>query len=334
MKYNRRIDSLKRVSNLQKVRDSKIRMHAGERVYSFSDCFLDEFKQTISSESFTEYPNLFALKEKLAIKHGVSIDNIFISAGSDYSLAALFYTFVEEGTHVLMPEARFPMYDVYLSQVGGGLLEIPYKKERETLKLDVFSVQAACSEVRLVVVGNPNSPVGDVLSIEDFEHLEKYGCPIVIDQAYAEYGCTNLPISCIDKNYVFVNTFSKAFGAAGIRVGYTIASKEIISKLDSFRMMFEVSTISAKFAEYLLDNELVMKEYVESINAEKHLLENFGVSVLGGNWVHLPERYAETLKDYTFKAGCKLPHTLGNFIKIGIFPGLHQILEKSSVHTP
>lgn len=334
MKYNKRLANVKRVSNIQQTVDSKIRMHAGERVTRFSKDFLDDFKKSLTSESFSEYPNLYNLKKKLAKKHGVDIDNIFISAGSDYSLAALFYTFVEEDTEVIMPEARFPMYDVYLSQVGGRLLEIPYTKHNDSLKLDIERTQAARNEVRLIVVGNPNSPVGDSIELRDFEKLEKYGCPIVVDQAYAEYGATELPISLIEKNYVFVNTFSKAFGAAGIRVGYTIASKEIIERLNSYRMMFEVSTISCKFAEYLLDHEQTMVEYVKSINAEKDLLRDYGISLRGGNWIHLDEKYSEALSEYSYKSGCKLPLSDVSLIKIGIFPGLHQILEKSSVQTP
>lgn len=326
MKYNKHLDTITRVSNIASD-TTKVRTHVGERTQLFPDVFFQEFVSSISQTDIIQYPDVSTLKQKLADQHGVGIDNVFITPGSEYSLAALFYAFVEEGTTVLMPEARFPMYDVYLQQSKGKADYFKYDQDlngRLHLNLKTNS-----DDVRMIVVGNPNSPVGDCLTVTEFQTLEAYDCPIIIDQAYGEFGKTHLPINLIENNYVFVNTYSKAYGAAGIRVGYVIANKQIIELIAKYRLMYEVSGLSIKFAEYLIDNENVMQDYVSAINDERTKLQNIGVHVYSGNWIHLPAHYAEKLTAYTYKTGVTLPHYQGPLIRINIFVGLYAILTGS-----
>jgi histidinol-phosphate aminotransferase len=328
MKYNKHLDALKRVVNTTPPDRSLVRMHAGERTESFHDSFFETFLSTLTQRDFIEYPDVTELRNKLAAKHNVKPSNIFISPGSDYALAALFYAFVEPGTSVLMPEARFPMYDVYLAQCQGTAIEMKYTMVDGKHKLNVGYVPGAAQGVRMVVVGNPNSPVGDVLTIDEFSMLERFECPIVVDQAYGEFGKTDLSIELIEKNYVFVNTFSKGFGAAGIRVGYAVANEKIIELMGKYRLMFEVTGVSAKFAEYLLDHQSVLDEYIVKINAEREKLKSIGVHVNGGNWVHLHQAYANRIHKYTFKHGVRLPHVEEPLIRINIFEGISDILKE------
>jgi histidinol-phosphate aminotransferase len=327
MKYNKHLDSLQRVGNYPLADTSKIRMHAGERVKPFHSSFFERFLSTLEQKDFIEYPDLSSLRTKLASKHNVKPSNIFISPGSDYSLAALFYAFVEQGTSVVMPEARFPMYDVYLAQSQGTAQDLSYTMDDGILRLQLDPLPGVGQDVRMVVVGNPNSPVGDCLSLEDFVKLESYDCPIIIDQAYGEFGKTEVPIELIEKNYVFVNTFSKAFGAAGIRVGYVVANEKIIELISKFRLMFEVTGVSAKFAEYLLDNQDIVDEYCDEIIAERDKLKDIGVQVNYGGWVHIDEKFKDTLDKYTFKQSVRLPLHQTPLLRINVFEGLHEILK-------
>jgi histidinol-phosphate/aromatic aminotransferase/cobyric acid decarboxylase-like protein len=321
---HRKLDIL-RVPNTP--RPNKHLADAGERS-GFPDGFIDGFTGTLVTDDFTRYPNIDALKQRLAAKHNVSSKNIFIGAGSDICLQILFQVFVEKDNVVLMPEAHFPMYDVYIQQQMGRSKLMRYRPD---LSLDVDT--DVDGDLRLVIVGNPNSPVGDVLSTQDFARLLQYTVPVVVDEAYAEFGATPLPVSLINQNVIFTRTFSKAWGAAGARIGYVIANEYIIDLMGKFRQMFEITGVSSKFAHYLLDHEEVMKAYVAEIVAERERFKDTGIAVKYGNWIHLPqERYLNLTNVFHVKQNVTLPQVNPFLLRITLFKGLYEATQELHLH--
>ena len=324
MKYREHIKTIVRKA-VPFFDPSKRRLHMCERTRPFSSKMFDEFVRSIRQEDFINYGDSIELKERLAKKHGVSTENIYIGAGSSYILDSIFRVFVEKDSCVVMPEAHFPLYDVFVEQNQATTELLPYFNKDGKLTM---SVNVRSQDPRLIIIGNPNSPVGDVLSLERIEHLTSFGAPLVIDQAYGEFGKTEVPIEMIDKNVIFVNTFSKGLGAAGIRVGYSVASKEITNLLGKFRQMFEVTNISSKFALFLLDHEKETREYAESIACERAKLRSKLDHVYFGNWVHIPfDKYQQlNLPDWEVKTGTRIPLQSGEFVRVSIFEGLHDYL--------
>ena len=324
MKYKTFLDDIKRTRPAL-VDPHKRRLHMSERNQPFSDYVFQEFLSTISQSDFLYYNDTRELRDKLAKLHDVSPENIFIGQGSVYVLNCLFNAFIERGTEVVMPEARFPMYDVFLAQNEGVAKNLKYELINNQLKLNTsFEMN---ENTRMIVIGNPNSPVGDVLSLSQIEELSSHGIPLVVDQAYGEFGKTFIPIEMIEKNVVIVNTFSKGWGAAGARVGYCVANEKIVSLLEKYRQICETPAISQKFAMFLLDNPFIKDEYVSAIMKERNKLAKRFEHVYYGNWVHLPmDKYSQLPEDWEVKANTKLPLVDGEFIRMSIFEGLNDLI--------
>ena len=322
MRYRKHLDGIIRKS-VPKFDPTKVRLHMCERTKPFSEEMFGRFLSSLSQEDFITYGDCIDLKDRLAKKHGVKPSNIYIGAGSSYVLDSIFRVFVEKGSWVVMPEAHFPLYDVFVEQNQANVELLPYFNVNGKLTMGTSVKQ---DYPRLIIIGNPNSPVGDVVGLDRIKQLAALGAPLVIDQAYGEFGKTEVPISMIEKDVIFVNTLSKGFGAAGIRVGYAVANEKIITLLDKFRQMFEVTNVSQKFALFLLDNEKEMLDYCESIVLERSKLRDKLEHVYFGNWVHIPhDKYCKLGNlSWEVKTGTKLPLLDGEFVRISIFEGLNE----------
>ena len=303
---------------------TKRRLHMCERTLPFGENLFDSFKESISPDDLMFYSSGIDLREKLANYHGVSSDNIFVGAGSDSVLNTIFDVFVSPCSNVWMPEAHFPMYDVYLGQNQGNKKTFKYELTNNRLKLNT---SIDFDNANLIILGNPNSPVGDIVSLDDIERLSSEGIPLVLDQAYGEFGKTEVPISWISRNIILVNSFSKSWGAAGCRVGYCVANKQIVSLLNKRKRMFEISTISKKFAMFLMDNKSAVDDYIEQIVHEREFLKTKFNFIQYGNWIHLPQhKYSHITKSWEVKQNATLPKIFGEFMRVTIFPGINEYL--------
>lgn len=333
MKYKKFVDGIVRKSMVPPD-PSKRRLHMCERNVPFSDDLFNEFLGTLKQEDFVNYPtSTDDLKDRISRFHfKVGTDRIFIGHGSDSVLSTVFNLFVTPGSKVLMPEAHFPMYDVYLQQNQGVKETLKYRlDENGLLCLDTNFDESMLSEISLIVVGNPNSPVGDCLSYKELEKLTSYGIPLVIDQAYGEFGKTEFGFENIDKGVIFVNTFSKAWGAAGCRVGYAIASAPIVDKLNRLKPMFELSEVSKKFALFLMNNNLEVAKYIDEIIIEREFLGKVFPHVRFGNWIHVPSDFPLVDPLWEIKSGVSLPRVDEKFSRISIFSGMYSYLYEQAL---
>ena len=322
MKMNTHLLSVER-KEMGTFDPSKRRLHMCERTLPFGESLFNSFRDSITPEDLMYYSGDLDLRQKLAEHHGVEVENIFVGAGSDSVLNTIFDVFVSPGSNVYMPEAHFPMYDVYLGQNQGIKKTFKYELYNQKLKLNT-SIEY--NNINLIILGNPNSPVGDLVSLSNIERLARVA-PLVLDQAYGAFGKTEVPIEWIDRGIMFVNTFSKSWGAAGCRVGYCIASKEIVSLLNKRKRMFELSTVSKKFAMFLLDNKEVVDDYVQQIVNEREFLKTKLNLVQYGNWIHLPQhKYSHITKSWEVKQNATLPKLFGEFLRVTIFPDINEYL--------
>lgn len=304
MKYNPLLDWVYRSASVpQENKTIGQRLHGGEWTSPLPEEYWNGFLSSLTQTDILFYPDDSPAKELLASKHGVSSKNILMFAGSDMALRCIFEAFLTSSANVLMPEYHFPMYDVYASIMGAGTHFMRYSNL-------TMLPPVACPDINLIVVGNPNSPVGDSVSLEFYETvLEPYNVPIVVDSAYADFGCTDIPIDKINSKYIFVHSLSKSAAAAGLRCGYAIACDEIIGLLNKVRPMMSVTGITIKYVEWALDHHDILDEYVKNvIDSREKVCERFYYNI-GGNWVHLPMHYADefTKAGFTFKSDVYLP---------------------------
>tara|TARA_R100001591_G_scaffold85377_1_gene91767 strand:+ start:383 stop:1402 length:1020 start_codon:yes stop_codon:yes gene_type:complete len=232
-----------------------------ERNFSLPTSLFDKFKESIDEKDLFFYPNTKKLKEKIADYNRVSAENILLTPGSDIGIKTIFETFDVKDKNVITTNFHFSMYDVY-----SNLYQTELKKAR--YNNTTFNVRNLLDKInkdtQFIIIANPNSPVGDYYNFNKIEKLLETGVYVVIDEAYQEF-IPQESFSCKVnkyKNLIVLKTFSKAFGAAGCRVGYTVSHPDNIELLSKFRFMYEVSSIGMKYAEFILDNIEYYERYI------------------------------------------------------------------------
>jgi len=195
------------------------------------------------------YPdaNAVGIRQALADRYGLKIENILMGIGSDELLSALVRTYAGAGDEVLYPTATFPMYRIYALSTGADIVQAPDAGYRA----DVDALLAAVTErTKVVIVANPNNPTGTYLSSDEMERLRvglRDDILLIIDAAYAEYVSKpdyDAGIALVDAtdNTVMTRTFSKVHGMASLRIGWCYAHADIVSLVGRIRSPFNVSS--------------------------------------------------------------------------------------------
>ena len=234
-----------------------------------------------SSEATYAYPDLDTLYSKIAKFSKVSPENILITAGSDGAIRACFETCIAPGDKIVLTRPTFAMYSVYSKIYGAKVTWLDYSATDNgpDLGVDAFIRAIKKNTPKMVCLANPDSPTGTIFIPSDLEKIviaaAKVGAIMLIDEAYHPlYQWTAAPWIYQYKHLVVVRSFSKAWGAAGLRVGYAIADSELITYLHKQKPMYEIGAVSAKAIENLLDYEKEMYLSVGRINAGKRYFQD------------------------------------------------------------
>ena len=263
----------------------------------------------IPAEAVFSYPELDVLYSKVASFSNVLPENVLLTAGSDGAIRACFESCIQPGDNIVLSRPTFAMYEVYSKVYGAHVTWLDYEKSSKGPILDVDKVVSVIKKTKpkMVCLPNPDSPTGTVFSLIDLRKIvdvaEAVGALMLIDEAYHPlYQETAVPWIYECRHLVVVRSFSKAWGAAGLRVGYALANAELIALLHKQRPMYEVGNVSAKAIEILLDHEKDMKLSVERVNAGKKYFQD-AMKAIGlfsyesyGNFLHVRfGRYADEI---------------------------------------
>lgn len=225
-------------------------------------------------------PELKELRNAIAKEFGVTADMVFCGNGSDDVLAFAIMGFCGAGGKLCCPEISYGFYPVYADLFGVELEQIPLK--------DDFSIDANdyINKDKNIVIANPNAPTGLTLSFDEVEAIVSSNPDnlVIMDEAYMAF-CGESCMELVNKysNLLVVRTFSKSHSLAGLRVGFGIASKEIIEDLNKLKYSFNpynINTLSIKAAAAAIaDNEYYndkIAQIVETRELVKAQLKELG----------------------------------------------------------
>ncbi|MFH1115907.1 MAG: histidinol-phosphate transaminase [Pseudomonadota bacterium] len=209
------------------------------------------------------YPESSAprLREALANKAGLSADSVILGNGSDEIMQFAAHVFLRPGDEAVMGANAFSMYRIVVEAFGGIAVRVPLKRRAYDLGA---MADAVTERTRLVFLAVPNSPTGTIVSREEFEtflgSLHGRRLLLIVDEAYREYvrdpDCpVGLDYLSGDVPILVLRTFSKAYGLAGLRVGYGTAPEWIIELLNRVRPPFNVNSAAQAAALAALDDE-------------------------------------------------------------------------------
>jgi histidinol-phosphate aminotransferase len=254
----------------------------------------------IDQDALATYPEAGHLYRRLAQWLDVDPQCLLLTPGSDGAIRLAFEAFVEPGDCVVHTHPTFAMYPVYCQMFGANAHPIGYSDGPAGPELNVAGLFAAIRDERpkLVCLPNPDSPTGTVqdraVLAELLRECELAGSVLLIDEAYHPfYEWSAIPWVAKSPNLVVARTFAKAWGVAGLRIGYLVAQNQTAALIHKLRPMYEVSTLATEFMTRMLDHAPAMLNSVQRIQDGKTVfaarMEQLGLRVLRthGNFLHV-----------------------------------------------
>jgi histidinol-phosphate aminotransferase len=226
---------------------------------------------------YNRYPDPLqqTLKQKLAQIKSVPPENIFLGNGSDEPIDLIIRIFCEPGVHrILQTEPTYGMYRVAAEVNNVGVCSVLL---REDFSLDAAEMlKSVSSDTQVIFLCSPNNPSGNILSPEAIlEVLNGFKGPVVIDEAYIDFSSrfSWLPRLAEFPNLIILQTLSKAWGMAGIRLGMAFAHPFLIGLLNKIKYPYNVNILTQKAAMEQLDKPEHKEAWVRMILAERERLE-------------------------------------------------------------
>jgi len=233
-------------------------------------------------ELLRRYPDARGLGRRIADRLGVPADHLLVTAGADDAMDRLCRAVLAPGRNMVVPEPTFSMIERFVLLAGGDFVSVPWPGA-------TYPVDAVLAKVddhtTCIAVVSPNNPTGAVATARDVRRLCEAvpQAVVLVDHAYVEFGGEDLTRLATElPNVVVLRTLSKAWGLAGLRVGFAVARPELIGWLQTAGHPFAVSGPSLVLAGGWLDQgDPSMEAFVAEVRRERPLLEQL-LHRLGG----------------------------------------------------
>jgi histidinol-phosphate aminotransferase len=229
---------------------------------------------TLDPETLRRYPDVSALEATLAHRVGVAPDRVLVTAGADDAIDRVCRAYLGAGRTMLLAEPTFEMFDHFATLSGAATLaRVPWRCGEFPLAafLDRLEEQPA-----VIAVVSPNNPTGAAATAADVRRLAEAAptALVLLDHVYVEYADEDLTPAVIDlPNVVVLRTLSKAWGLAGCRIGYAIASPDVIATLKNAGAPYPVAAPSVALAlRQLADGDEALRVHVARVREERSAL--------------------------------------------------------------
>ena len=226
---------------------------------------------------YNRYPDPLQLqvKEKISALKGVPVENIFLGVGSDEPIDLLYRIFCEPQTDNVV--ALEPTYGMY--SVCADINNVEYRKVslKENYQFSADELLATTDEnSKIIWLCSPNNPTGNALDTAEIEKvLKNFSGIVAVDEAYIDFSSQPSYLNVLKEypNMVVLQTFSKAWGSAGVRLGMAFASEEIIKIFNKVKYPYNVNVLTQRYAIKLLDNFSQVEKKVKAILKNREKLE-------------------------------------------------------------
>lgn len=264
----------------ENIRKLKPYSSARDEFKGEASVYLDANENSYGSplaENYNRYPDplQLELKRKISSIKGVPVQNTFLGNGSDEAIDILFRIFCEPKVDnvIICP----PTYGMY--EVSANINDVVIRKVNllPSFELDVEKILEACDEhSKLLFICSPNNPTANSFHTDDEELLiQKFPGIVVIDEAYINYSRQKSAIRFLTEyeNLVVLQTFSKAWGLAALRLGMAFAPQVIIDYMNKVKPPYNVNLATQQLAMQALDNIGWVNEHIRETIAERKKLE-------------------------------------------------------------
>lgn len=257
-----------------------IKLSSNENPYPLSGEVAKEVNQLALEVAYNRYPDktYSELRDSLSSYTGFPADKIIAGNGSDELILLSLLKYGGRDSVMISPTPTFGMYSHYARVTGTEIKEVPYLLEENFVFPEDRVLELAKKfDDGIIFLCYPNNPTGERLSLSWLAKLlAETELMVVVDEAYYEFsGKTAIDLIANNKNLIVLRTLSKAFGLAGLRVGYLMANRSVIDDLNGIRSPYNISNYSAKIASTLLGFEDEYRKQWIEMRSERIKLEDF-----------------------------------------------------------
>lgn len=228
--------------------------------------FVNSVVREITPEFLSTYPEPNRFINKYSHFVGAKFENILTTNGSDMAIRYLMQVFGEKGKEVISVFPSFEMYRVNCSILGLKNVMISYNAD---MKINVDKIlEAITSNTCIVVLINPNNPIGDTYTEEEIKRViakaKEFEAIVIIDEAYHYfYPDTSIQYALNKENVIVLRTFSKLFSIAACRLGIIISNVKIINYVRKVRLTFDANAIALLFGERILEQPQLVENLIK-----------------------------------------------------------------------
>ncbi|TLS40062.1 histidinol-phosphate transaminase [Streptomyces montanus] len=301
--------------------DVPVRLNTNENPYPLPEPIVERITERVreAARNLNRYPDRDAVELRTELanyltktgKYAVGVENVWAANGSNEVIQQLLQTFGGPGRTAIGFEPSYSMHGLIARGTGTGWISGP---RREDFTIDVAAARQAIAQERpdVVFITTPNNPTGNAVPPETVRALYEAAqaakpSMVVVDEAYIEFshGDSLLPLLEGRPNLVVSRTMSKAFGAAGLRLGYLAAHPAVVDAVQLVRLPYHLSAVTQATALAALEHTDTLLKYVEQLKAER-------------------DRLVAELR----AIGYEVTESDANFVQFGRFADAHEIWRK------
>lgn len=295
---NKNVEKLDRIFD-QNSRKEYLRLDLNENPGGLPEEFIQKVLSEITPRFVSEYPETLEFTETLAGYLGTDISHLCLVNGSAEGIRYIIEAFTSENGKIIGVTPTYAMFEVYSKMYGRNFVPIHYTEELEMPVEHILD--AMTPDVQLLILVNPNNPMGNTYTDEEFERIfakaQKCEITILVDEAYHYFYPKTFLKYALQKEHVFVTrTFSKLFSLAGARLGYVAGWPQGVAIVQKLCTPHNVNAFAELFAQKILEEPGMIEELIEKHKEgreylKKTLTEN-GYEYQGetGNFIFIKQK--------------------------------------------
>lgn len=248
-------------------REARCKLDQNENPSDLPGALKEEIARRLVELPWNRYPDfeLTRLRERIALAFAIGPENILAGNGSNELLFASMITLVEPGRRVIFPRPSFALYEKLVTIAGGTA--VPVALDPTTGRLPVKEMLREADPAAVIILCSPNNPTGGALQDGELEQLLDTGATVLFDRAYGDFAGDTLPP--LHDRLVIFSTFSKAWGLAGLRVGWLASTASTVREIRKVKLPYNLNVLSQEAVMVSLDHRQLRDQYVALVEKER-----------------------------------------------------------------
>ena len=272
--FNDKIEHLERIFD-QNERKDYLRLDLNENPGGLPQEFIDKVLNKVTPQFVAQYPETLHFTEVLAKFLDTDIEHLCLVNGSAEGIRYIIQAFTSENGRIVGVVPSYFMFQVYSEMYGRTFVKVPYNKD---LSMDVNNIICEMTDdTQLLILLNPNNPMGNVYSDEEFKLIiktaKKKMITVLVDEAYHYFYPKTFIKYALEDEHIFVTrTFSKLFSMAGCRLGYVAGWPEGVKMVQKLCTPHNTNAFAMQFAEEIIEHPEVFQSLIDKFNAGRSYL--------------------------------------------------------------